>query len=166
MALLARPADVGWLLMSGTLDNAEMLLQLLYGETPAVQAGGPSDNAIPVGIPSRPGVYAPIVLPSAWGWQPFAVTSDVAEANPWDLYVCDASGGDFSITLPDPTMGPAPQYPQVALKNIGASGTVTLEPFGSETIEGASSLAVAFSATPPYPVVWLISDLVNWWRIL
>jgi hypothetical protein len=142
-------------------DNAERLLDLLFSDTPAMRTGAaPNANDLPV-FDGSTQLWNGTKVPSAFGLQPLLVSEDVDVGNPWELYVCDASAADFTIALPDPAyMNFA--VPQVGVKMIGASGTVTINPFDAETIEGGASLAL----DAQYDMALLISDGTNWWRLI
>lgn len=64
-------------------------------------------------------------------------TADYA-ASSGDAVPADASGGDFNVTLPVPAANG-----RVTVKNVGATGTVTVLPHGSETIDGGSSNVIS-----------------------
>lgn len=64
-------------------------------------------------------------------------TADYA-ASSGDAVPADASGGDFNVTLPVPAANA-----RVTVKNVGATGTVTVLPHGSETIDGGSSNVIS-----------------------
>ncbi len=53
----------------------------------------------------------------------------------------DASGGDFTLTLP--AAATAGDGFTVAVKNTGSSGTVTIDGDGSETVDGATTVALS-----------------------
>jgi hypothetical protein len=53
--------------------------------------------------------------------------------------ICDASGGAFSVNLPAASSNIGRIY---VIKNIGASGTVTIDGNGSEPIDGATTYAL------------------------
>lgn len=65
----------------------------------------------------------------------------VALADFGKLIDADASGGDFTITLP--AAGSAGDGFIIAIKNTGASGTVTIDGNGAETLDGATTKALA-----------------------
>jgi hypothetical protein len=66
------------------------------------------------------------------------------------------SGASFSVVLPSPAT-PGATY---TIKNAG-SGTLTVNQHGSETIDGATSIALATQ----YEGVTVQSDGTNWWVI-
>ncbi len=67
----------------------------------------------------------------------------------------DASGGDFTISLPE---AGNVEGKVLVLKNVGASGTLTIDPSGSETIDGASTHGLAGQ----YDSIMIQSDGSNW----
>lgn len=71
------------------------------------------------------------------------------------LFVCDSSGGSFTITLP-----PAGSWVGrvITVKQISATGTVTVDGDGSETIDGSADFPLATQ----YDSVTVISDGSNW----
>lgn len=66
----------------------------------------------------------------------------------------DASGGDFSVNLPTAVGISGRIY---AIKGAGASGKVTVDPNGSETIDGKTTLDVYSNG-----LLFIYSDNVNW----
>jgi len=70
---------------------------------------------------------------------------------------CDASSGNFAITLPDATKIKGHEY---FVQNEGTSGTVTIGTFGTQKIGGSD--AIITPAGIPYPAPHLKSDGVNW----
>lgn len=71
-----------------------------------------------------------------------------------DAVLADASGADFNVTLPAPTSGA-----KVGVKNVGASGTVTVLPHASENIDGEASRALP----TPQESLCFVSDGTDWW---
>lgn len=55
--------------------------------------------------------------------------------------LCDASGGNFTVYLPLSAQSVYPDL-EITIINVGASGTVTVAPTGSDTIFGAASVAL------------------------
>ena len=84
-----------------------------------------------------------------------SVTTTYTVAEEIFAVLADASGGNFTVTLPDATDRPGRL---IFVKNVGASGTVTVGVTGSDTIDGASSLDL----TEQYAGVWVRSDDTNW----
>lgn len=70
--------------------------------------------------------------------QPVAATGTLTLSWPWTLVPVDTSGGSVTLTLP-------PAAPHVGyrleVKKLTAANTVTLDGAGSETIDGAATLA-------------------------
>lgn len=69
---------------------------------------------------------------------------------------CDASGGNFTITLPDATT--AADAWLITVKNTGTSGVVTITGTGGDTIDGQTSILL----TRRYSGVTIDSDGANW----
>jgi hypothetical protein len=71
------------------------------------------------------------------------------------LFVCDSSGGSFTLTLPD-----AADFEGRILhfKHISANNSVTVDCTGGQTIDGAGS----FSLSSQWAVKTVISDGSNW----
>lgn len=86
---------------------------------------------------------------------PTAKTADYTAKN-GDAVLADASGGDFSVTLPAPTSADS-----VTVKNVGNTGNVTVLPHASETIDGMST---ALLGSPNLSRTFL-ADGTNWWVI-
>jgi hypothetical protein len=142
-------------------DNAELLLDLLFGDNPALRQGSlPVSRAIPV-YNGGSRLWDATAVPSAFGLQPVHITANVAEGVPWDLYLADATGGDITIALPNPALAMGFNYPQVGVKLLSATGTVTLLPFAAETIEGGASLVL----DAQYASALVVTDQTNWWKV-
>ena len=75
------------------------------------------------------------------------------------IYLCDETGGSFTVTLPT-AIGKRGQM-WYFLKVGGTANTVTLQPDGTETINGDTDLLMA----EPEMSITLFSDDANW-RIL
>lgn len=63
-----------------------------------------------------------------------------------DRLLVDASGGAVTITLPDATRMYQGHIHSIKATDV-SGGTITLDPFGSQTIDGASSKSIAFANT-------------------
>jgi hypothetical protein len=72
-----------------------------------------------------------------------------------DVVLADASGGDFTLTLPTAVGKDGKLF---FVKNINALGTVTVATTGGQTIDGDASLAMTFPNA-----VTLVSDNANWY---
>lgn len=89
----------------------------------------------------------------------FTVWTDDATGSPKHVYLCDATSGAITVTLPavadaDPTAGRV-----VTVKKTDASGNaVTLDADGSETIDGATTKALSSQ----YDSVTIVSDGTSW----
>jgi hypothetical protein len=74
-----------------------------------------------------------------------------------DVLLCDATGGAFTVTLPA-AAGVSGQ--SISVKKTDASANaITVDGNGSETIDGAATLALSTR----YAAVTLWSDGSNWW---
>jgi hypothetical protein len=73
-----------------------------------------------------------------------------------DVVLADASGGDFPVTLPAPTSGA-----KVSVKNVGATGTVTVTHHTAEDIDGAATYPLATQ----YLSRDFLSDGTDWWIV-
>lgn len=71
------------------------------------------------------------------------------------LFLCDATSGAFTITLP-----PAAQIPNriIHIKKVDAVNNVTVDGNGSETIDGA----LTETLSTQYEVLTVVSDGSNW----
>jgi hypothetical protein len=87
-----------------------------------------------------------------------AVTSTYTLSLNDALVFADATSGSFSITLK-----PARECEQkrVTIKKTTAANTVTIDPNGSETIDGAATYALSAQ----YASVELVSYNGNWWIV-
>jgi hypothetical protein len=74
------------------------------------------------------------------------------------LIFADATAGSFTITLK-----PARECEQkrITIKKVNAANTVTINPDGAETIDGAATHALAAQ----YSSVELVSRGGNWWIV-
>ena len=100
-------------------------------------------------------VGAPGGSSAASATTPVAKTANYTAAN-GDAVLADASGGDFNVTLPAPANGA-----KVTVKNVGASGTVTVAHNGSEHIDGANTYVLASQ----YLSRDFLSDGTDWWVV-
>lgn len=76
-----------------------------------------------------------------------------------ELVLCDPTGGGFTINLPT-AVGCTGR--QIGVKNASASGnTITVDAFGSETIDGTASTTITSGLT----AITLVSDGSDWWII-
>ncbi|MCW2674793.1 MAG: hypothetical protein JWP14_3382 [Frankiales bacterium] len=73
-----------------------------------------------------------------------------------DVVLADASGADFTVTLPVPASGA-----KVTVKNVGATGTVTVDQHAAEDIDGAASYTLATQ----YLSRDFLSDGTDWWVV-
>jgi hypothetical protein len=74
-----------------------------------------------------------------------------------DVILADATGGSITITLPAAAEGR-----QVTVKRVNSgSNTVTIDPPGSVTVDGAATLAVGAQ----WASKTVISDGVNWFSV-
>lgn len=71
------------------------------------------------------------------------------------VILCDASGGGFTVTLPDAA---TVKGKVVTIKNIGSSGTVVIDGNGSQTIDGSATV----SLSTQYHFRKIASDGSNW----
>jgi hypothetical protein len=87
-----------------------------------------------------------------------AVTSTYTLSLNDALVFADATSGSFSITLK-----PARECEQkrVTIKKTTAANTVTIDPDGSETIDGAATYALSAQ----YASVELVSYNGSWWIV-
>ena len=88
------------------------------------------------------------------GWTVKSVNANYT-ASDGEIVLVDASGGAVTITLPSPSNGA-----RVRVKKIDSSNnTVTVQPSGSETIDGASSHTIS----QQYETYEYVSDGTNWY---
>lgn len=90
----------------------------------------------------------------------FTVWADDTDASPKSLYLVDASGGAVTVDLPAAASSDAAAGRTVTILNSGASNNVTIDPDGSETIDGGATLAL----TPGDSVV-IVCDGTGWFTI-
>lgn len=76
-----------------------------------------------------------------------------------NVLLCDTQSGDIVVTLPDASQ--ATNVVHYIKKVDSSSSTVTIDPTGSQTIDGALSYVV----TTQYEVVKIICDGLNWYLI-
>lgn len=91
---------------------------------------------------------------AVYDWNSIVVTSDYT-ASASDFILADASAGNITITLPAPVDGA-----KVAVKKIDSSAnTIIINPHGTETIDGSTSLTLSTQ----YESYYLCSDGNNWY---
>ncbi|MHB1310581.1 MAG: hypothetical protein ACYC3L_01095 [Gemmatimonadaceae bacterium] len=66
------------------------------------------------------------------------------------VVLCDSTAGNYAVTLPAAASVPGQEF---AIKKTVAANTVTITPSGSDTIDGAATLAV----TTQWQTAWLKS---------
>jgi len=74
------------------------------------------------------------------------------------VFLCDGSGGAFTITLP---AAASYLHRLITVKRTSATGTITVDGNGSETIDGAASVDL----TSQYERLTIVSDGANWFRV-
>jgi hypothetical protein len=87
----------------------------------------------------------------------FTVWADDSSGSPKSVYLVDASGGAVTVTLPAAASTDAAAGRPVTVKNSGASNNVTLDGDASETIDGATTLALT-----PGDCARIVSDGTAW----
>lgn len=97
---------------------------------------------------------------SQWYIYPDLVSKTAAYTATQDdkVILGDASGGNFTVTLPT-AVGILNKV--FFIKNIGASGTVTVDGNASETIDGVTTKALGSQ----YEFIGIVSDNANWQTI-
>jgi hypothetical protein len=140
----ARPASALPVLWIGTVAPTSATARDLWLDetTPALQR---TDGSTWTALGAGTSVASTVV----------AKTAAYAAVN-GDVVLADASGGDFPVTLPVPTSGG-----KVTVKNVGASGTVTVAPHAAESVEGTSSYAIATQHLSRD----FLSDGTDWWVV-
>jgi len=74
------------------------------------------------------------------------------------VILCDASGGAFTVTLPEATGGADGRV--FHIKKVDASANaVTVDGHAAETIDGAATQALSAQ----YDSIMLVSDGTEWW---
>jgi len=133
-------ADTTWYAAApsraGRRDNIEVVVTTSVGTRIPVE----TFNGLPVTVNLTEGTVdysapAPSTASSSVSWTAVKTADYAASAG--DAVPADASGGAFNVTLPAPAANA-----RVTVKNIGATGTVTVLPHAAETIDGASSYPI------------------------
>lgn len=117
----------------------------------------------PLSAPSDP--YRELALQAnrnAQLTQPFharAVTSNVTVDKVYGFYLCDATSGGITVTLP---MAGAYKGVRFYVKKIDATAnTVTIDGNASETIDGSATQTI----TAQYVCLTVMSDGTQWWIV-
>lgn len=75
------------------------------------------------------------------------------------VVICDASGGDFTVTLPEAEKATGYRY---VFKKIDASvNAVTIDGYGAETVDGAATK----SLSAQYETLTVVCDGTEWFTI-
>lgn len=94
--------------------------------------------------------------------QPFhvrAVTASITADKTYGLYVCDATGGNITVSLP---MAGAYKGVMFSIKKTDASGnTVTVDGNGAETIDGSATAVISLQNGS----LTVRSDGTQWWIV-
>lgn len=92
-------------------------------------------------------------------FHPVAVTGNTTVSSTYGFYLCDATGGSLTVTLP---MAGAYKGVRFYIKKVDATGnTVTIDGNGSETIDGAATQVIAI----PMVCLTVVSDGTQWWIV-
>lgn len=134
-------ADAGVLIAATVDGNGQPLSATALADNPTVTTDSGTAGTSPFGSGGS----------SAVAWTAVK-TADYA-ASSGDAVPADASGGNFNVTLPAPTANA-----RVTVKNIGATGTATVLPHATETIDGAAS----YPLTSQWQSRDFQSDGTNW----
>jgi len=87
-------------------------------------------------------------------------TYTVVAADRNTVKLLDATAGDFSVTMPDPTV--VGNGFRVSFKKIDASANaITILPFSAETFDGAAT----YSLSTQYAVITLVTNGTNWFLV-
>jgi hypothetical protein len=100
----------------------------------------------------RPGPLARVA------WRDRRVTATEAVQPSDDILLVDTTSGNVTLTLPLAATVRGQWY---EVKKLVAANTVTLDPAGGETIEGAATLAW----TAQYQAYTVYSDGTEWWIV-
>lgn len=88
---------------------------------------------------------------------PLVVTADHTATNEQRLILVDATGGPVTVTLPTAVGRVGREF---VIKKTNASATaVTVDPTGSETVDGLASV----NTTKQFDAITVESDNANWW---
>lgn len=90
---------------------------------------------------------------------PYTVTSAVSVDGTYGFYLCNATSGAITVSLP-----PAAAYSgyRFYIKKVDATAnTVTIDGDGAETIDGAATQVIAV----PMLCLTVVSDGSNWWIV-
>lgn len=112
----------------------------------------------PGGQPTQPWAAFFRKIGVTYGLTPIVKSGTYAMASGDTLMLVSASA-PWSLSLPAP--GEVIGLPFYVKKTDNNTNAVTILPHGSETIDGATSLALGTA----YAHVALVSDGANWWRI-
>jgi len=91
----------------------------------------------------------------------FGVITKTADYTPANdaVILCDASAGAFTVSLPTASGIKGKAY---FIKKVDASANaVTVDPYGTETIDGAATVSLAAQ----YDSVFIVSDGANWMKL-
>jgi hypothetical protein len=111
-----------------------------------------SEDNIPGAVATADASFARPQTPVITKGANYTVTTDDIGS----LFVADATGGAFTLTLPAASSVTDGQG--IRVQQVGTGGAVTLAPDGSDTINGAATLVLR----PQYGWVDLMSDGADW----
>lgn len=102
-----------------------------------------------------------IALLSGGATEVVSAASVVMSSDAYGMVQINSSAGAFAITLPTATRNAGRVF---TIKDSGSAAThaVTIACYGSETIDGSSTLSISSN----YQVARLYSDGTGWWRLL
>lgn len=131
-------------------------LEILFG------GGGTGGGGGQPGPPGPPGPTGPTGSDAIGG--PIAIstkTSNYTAAPGDNVLLGNATGGSFTFTLPTAASSTGRVF---YFKKIDSSGnTVTVKGNGAELIDGSNTVVISTQYTP---VVMVVSDGTQWWRLI
>lgn len=93
-----------------------------------------------------------------------SVTATTYTATATDTVIlCDPAGGAITLTLPTPGTTTCPSGRPYYVRSTGTTNAVTIDPAGSVTVDGASTISLASGAV--HGAV-LVNDGTNWFSIV
>lgn len=125
----------GITIVDGSVDFAAMVESFGAGATPGTYTSGD------LAIAYRPSDGSAQIIPASSGgssWTRQTKTANYTALITDDIIFCDASGGNFTITLAASASMTKPLH----IVNVGATGTVTVDGNSTETINGSATAAI------------------------
>lgn len=145
--------------MSGTGSVGGLIYGAAAGKASTTVSGLPIGQLEETAADGATCVFLPRQPSRSVTFTPTAVKTAAYTAVNGDMVLCDPSGGAFAVTLPAAVPG---ELPILVKNNTTSTNAITITRAGSDTIDGATTLAMTTSRQS----VMLIPGVAQWHRVV